>query len=116
MSLFKQMRKGRRKKALPLLLDRMNKNRTEVIAILLALTIIAIMATLSLNSDYFQADRTPIKDLPAAVVRCMMQNPSLLEVQCWDAYYNEKAINDGNESLCARISDLDLRRHCERYF
>lgn len=120
MSLIKQARKTRKKKNIPLFIDKFAKNKAEAFALLLVVSIIIIL--ISLLS--FQPDYTSVQDggkkttenMPQQVRDCISQNPTLLEEQCWDMYYQDRAVTEDDETMCARIMDAEVRAHCERYF
>ncbi len=121
MSLSKRMHLGRRKRSgTEGVAEKLLKNKAEVLAILLVIIMASIVLYLTTHLDYAGVgDEAAVKaqdSVPQEVQGCMQENPYLLEQNCWDSYYHERAVAEGDETLCARIVDEGMRQHCERYF
>jgi hypothetical protein len=101
---------------------KLRQNTMEIVALVAAVSIILIILSLSWES---QAGTPPVSDgtggggeapAPAEVAPCVTDNPELSQEQCWDLYYNDLALTQGDSSKCALIKNANMRRNCERFF
>jgi len=107
------------------LAGKLGKNKMEIAAILAALGIVAIV----LFPFYLPTGGEPpdgpsggtdgggqATPAPAEIAPCVTDNPDLSQEQCWDLYYNDMALKEGDVGKCALIKNAGMRRNCERYF
>jgi hypothetical protein len=105
--------------------SKLRQNTMEIVALVAAASIMLIILTLSWGP---QAGTPPAtggtggagEDVqapaPAEVAPCVTDNPELSQEQCWDLYYNDLALTQGDSTKCALIKNANMRRNCERFF
>jgi hypothetical protein len=85
-----------------------------VIIIVLAIAVLAVQLGWSGDvPSHVPAEKSPFEQ---SVEVCVSDNPWISEEQCMDLRYHDRAITDGDESLCERIKGEKVKNHCKEYF